>query len=139
MVPSGYSSQIKFRSPPAEQGRFELRVLRSREREILLKQPRRFLPGLFQDLGVADEIGHPQIGGAPLPGPKELARPADVQILLGDHEAIMTLDQRLKAAPRLLRQAVRPHQEAVRLMRPAADPSPELMQLGQAEAIGMLN
>src|SRR2546430_9443012 len=39
-----------------------------------LFRSRRFLPGLFQDLGVSDEIGHPQIGGAPLPGPEELAR-----------------------------------------------------------------
>src|SRR2546430_17240521 len=96
-----------------------------------LFRSRRFLPGFFQDLGVPDEIGHPQIGGAPLPGPEKLARPADAQILLGDHEAVVTLDQRLKAAPRLLRQAVRPHHETIPLTRPAPDPSPELMQLGQ--------
>src|SRR3989442_12440316 len=101
MVTSGYCSQIKFRLPSAEQGRFELRVLRSCEIGIPLGQPRRFLPGLIQDLGVPDEIAHPQIGGAPLPGPEKLARPADAQVLLGDQEPTVTLDHPLKAASRL--------------------------------------
>src|SRR5207249_337954 len=124
MFPSGYRGQLQFLLPPPEQDGFQLPVLWSREIWILLQYPRRFLPGLFQDLGVSDEIDHPQIGGAPLPGPEELARPADAQVLFGHHKAIVTLDQRLKAAPRLLRQPVRPHQETIRLMRPAPDPSP---------------
>src|SRR5438093_2935370 len=137
MVLSGYCSQIKFRLPSAEQRSFELRVLRSREIGIPMEQPRRFLPGLIQDLGVPDEIGHPQIGRAPLPCPEELARPADAQVLLGDHEAIVTLDERLKAVPRLLRQAVRPHQEAIRLSGSAPEPSQLQIQVGEAIPCGM--
>ena len=72
---------------------------------------------------------------------EQLAGPAQLEIDLGQLEAVRRLDERLQARDRGLRELLlRPRDEqAVRLLRAPAPHGPELVQLRQPEAVGLLH
>ena len=72
---------------------------------------------------------------------EQLACAAQLEVDLGQLEAVGGLDERLQPGDRRLRQLLlRPrHEQAVRLLRPTPDAAAELVQLGQAEAVGLLH
>ena len=71
--------------------------------------------------------------------PKKSPGPAQPQIALGDLEAVGRLGHRLQPLARLVRQRRLIQQEAVRLVAAAADAAAQLVQLRQAEALGVLD
>lgn len=69
-----------------------------------------------------------------MPGAEELAGPADLEIFLRELEAIVGFDERMQAG--FCRPGVRfGKQQSVTLVRPAADPAAELMQLREPEML----
>ena len=82
------------------------------------------------------EVGEPGLARA-----EELALAADLEVLLGELEAVGRRDQRLEPVVRALRQLLlrAGDEQAVRLLRPAPDPAAQLVQLGEAEAVGLLD
>ena len=85
------------------------------------------------------EIGEPEQRQARLARAQHLAGTAQPQILLGDAKAVLGLAH--DGEPRLGGLAERRlvEEEAGRLRRPAADAAAQLVQLGQAEALGILD
>ena len=85
------------------------------------------------------EIGQAQRRQAALARAQHLARTAQPEILLGDAKAVVgrTHDLETRARRRAERRAV--EQQAARAPRAAADPAAQLVQLGEAEALGLLD
>src|SRR5439155_1035233 len=81
----------------------------------------------------------PEFWQSGLPGPEELAVPAELQIDLGDAKAVVGLRHRAHSASRVLAELAVREQDAVRLPRPAAHPAAQLVQLREAEALGVLD
>ncbi len=74
-----------------------------------------------------------------LPRAEHLAAAAEPQILLGDHEPVLGPAHHIEPLARRLRQGLAVEQDARGLLRAAADAAAQLMQLGKAEALGMLD
>ena len=71
----------------------------------------------------------------------ERAAAADLEVLLGELEAVRRRHHRLEPLARALGQLLlRPRDEqAVRLLAPAPDAAAQLVQLREAEAVGLLD
>ena len=93
----------------------------------------------LQQLAVGREVGQPHVGQAALPGAQQLAGAAQAQILLGDAEAVLGLAH--DGEPRLggLAERLGVEQQAGRLGGAAADAAAQLVELGEAEALGVLD
>ena len=113
-------------------------MLRQAQLRIRGHQPVHRLGGLLQQPGVRVDIPHPKREFPALPDAEQLPRPSELQILRGDMEAVIGLVQNFQPFHgfRLL---VRADEDAVALVLPAAHPPPELMKLGQAEALRVLH
>ena len=92
-----------------------------------------------QQIGMHGKIGDMEFGQAALALAEQLARAAQAQIFLGDDKAVVGLAHGLE--PRLRGLAQRPviDQQAARFRRAAPDASAQLVQLRQAETLGMLD
>ena len=90
---------------------------------------------------VSAETRELQIGEARLARAEELALAADLEVSLGELEAVGRLDQRLEPLARRVRQLLlgARDQQAERLLRPAADAPAQLVELGEPEAVGLLD
>ncbi len=84
-------------------------------------------------------VAEPEAGQARLPLAQQVAAAAQAEILVRDREAVLRVAQQGHAAPAGLGQPVLVQQQAVALRRPAADPAAQLVQLRQAEAVGVLH
>ena len=82
-----------------------------------------------------------EVGQARLARSEELAAAADVEIDLSELEAVVRAHERLESLDgRLCQVLARTRdQEAVRLLGAAADAAAQLVQLGEAEAVGFLD
>src|SRR6516225_10115968 len=80
------------------------------------------------------EFGQPALARA-----EELARTAQLQILLGDAESILGFPKDLQPRPRRLAERGLIEQKAGRAGLAPADASAELVELGEAEALRMLD
>ena len=91
-----------------------------------------------QNIGIAQNVGDLQRRQARLLCAEEFARAAQLQIHLGDLESILRIDQRADAFFRGVVQ-LRGNQQAVALLGAASHASAQLVQLREAEALGLLD
>ena len=110
-------------------------MLRALQRRVRRDEPPCDVPGLLQQVGIRREPGMPHLHPARLAGPDQVAHPTLLQIQLRDPEPV----RRRREGQESWAGAPLREKNAVALLRPAADPPPELMQLRQPEAIGMLD
>src|SRR4029453_15544318 len=108
---------------------------------ILPRQPLGQLPRLGDQRAVAREADELQVGEARLARAEQLSLAAQLEVDLGEGEAVVRVDERLQAALRLLGELVlrARDEEAVGLLRAAANSSAQLVQLGEAKAVGLLD
>ena len=95
--------------------------------------------GEFEDGAVAEEVGDAELGQAGLAGAEELAGAALLEVEFGEFEAVLRGDHGVEAGFGLLGDAVAGHEDAVALGGAAADASAELVELGEAEALGVVD
>src|SRR5713101_2683308 len=95
--------------------------------------------GSLKELAVAQRIGDVKAEGAGLAGPEEFAGAAQLQIGFGDFEAVGGAHHGFEAGACFVGHADRADENAVGFLRAAANASAKLMQLRQAEALGMLD
>src|SRR5207302_2065197 len=98
----------------------------------------RFTAGQLEDLGVAGDVGDAQAQQAALPGAVEFPRSAQLQVHLGDAEAVARFDHRLQAEAAFIIFRVG-EQHAVGLVLTASHAPAELVELRQAEPLGVLD
>ena len=92
-----------------------------------------------QQLAVLNQVCKAQLGeAARLAGPEPLARAADPQVLLRDLEAAVASLEHREAPRRLLAPGLRHEQRKTGLLS-APYPSAQLVELGEAEALGVLH
>jgi hypothetical protein len=96
------------------------------------------LAGQLKQVTVLGEAGQGQVWQATLTGAEHLARSSQAQIHLGDFKAVMAVHQHLQPLTGQGLAAV-VDQQAVGCRRPAPHPAPQLVQLGQPEALGMFD
>src|ERR1700722_4226667 len=110
-----------------------------REPLIAFERGFRLRPRPRQKAAVDVEPGETEPGRAGLPGAEHVALAAQLQILLGDAETVFGLAQDLE--PRARRFAQRPlvEEETSRAARSATNAPPQLMQLCEPEAFGVLD
>jgi len=87
----------------------------------------------------AQGIGYVKAEFPGLPRAKKFAGSANQQVRLGDFKTICGADHGFEPRAAIVRHASRRHQDAVRFLRAAADAPAKLVQLCQAEALGMLD
>ena len=75
----------------------------------------------------------------PLPGAEEVAGAADLEVLLRDREAVLGRDHDVEARPRHVGEPAVGQEDAGGRGRPAPDAAPQLVELRQAEALGVLD
>src|SRR5690606_18550640 len=92
-----------------------------------------------QQIGVAHQVGDLELQQAGLAGAEHLPGAAQLQILLGDHEAVVGVAHDRQALAADLRERRMVEQHAVAGRAAPADPSAQLVQLGQAEALRVLD
>ena len=95
--------------------------------------------GGLQQLAMGGEVGQPHVGQAALAGAQQLAGAAQAQVLLGDAEAVLGLAHDGEPRLRGLAERLGVEQQAGRLGAAAPDPAAQLVELRQAEALGMLD
>src|SRR3954470_11497063 len=99
------------------------------------------LPRPLEQLAVGPQAGESKLRHAGLPRAEELALAAQLEILLRQLEPVRRLDQGLQALPRVVGQLLlgAGDQQAVRLLGAPTDPPPQLMELREPEAVGLLD
>src|SRR5689334_4741653 len=95
-------------------------------------------PRVEDDLLVARDAPELEVAETRLPFPEDLTRAADLEVLLREREAVGARDHRREALFAVVGTRVG-EQEAVGAVATATDTTAELMQLRQAEAIGILD
>src|SRR6266849_8754485 len=98
-----------------------------------------FALGGFQELAVADEIGHLKVWHPGLAGAEEFTWPAQLKVEFGNLEAVGSADHGIEAAFAILGNFSSSHQNAIGFGRAAADASTKLVQLRQSKAPRMLD
>ncbi len=98
-----------------------------------------FGAGEFEERSVAEEIGDAKLGGACLARAEELPGAALLQVELGESEAIGGGDEGVEAGLGRLGDALAGDEQAIALVGTAADAAAELMELREAEALGMID
>src|SRR6478672_11033302 len=151
-----HRSATRFRDSPRRDSPYET-ALRSRERvglgvgeetvDLVVQWalvPHQFLgqrPCLLEQSSVGAQPGEAELGQAGLARAEQLALAAQLEILLRELEAIRRLDERLQPLAGVVGQLLfGPRDEqAVRLLGSAADAAPQLVELREAEPVGLLN
>ena len=96
------------------------------------------LAGLFEKREVVEDVADAELGEAVLAGTEELAGAALAEIGLGDLEAVGGLGHDLEPLGGLLAATVG-DQDAEAVLAAAANAPAELVELGGAEAVGVLD
>jgi len=76
-------------------------LLADRSRRVPLHPREGFLPRLLEQRRVAHEMRHPKLRHPGLAGAEEVARPADLEVFLGESEAVVAFHHDLEALPRV--------------------------------------
>src|SRR5215813_9547191 len=108
------------------------------ERGIAAEHQGGVVAGGLQELAVGLDAGDAEARHAALAGAEHVAFAAQAQVLLGDAEAVLGLAHDGEARFRGLAERRAVEQEAGRVLGAAADPAAQLVELRQAEALGML-
>src|SRR5262249_34725504 len=95
----------------------------------LVEHIARFAPRDFKNLLIAHDVGDAEGGDSRLSRAHHLAGAANLQVLLGDLEAVRGLFHYLQPLARLFGLLKLSEQNAETLRSPASDPSAQLMQL----------
>ena len=98
-----------------------------------------FGAGELEERAIAEEIGDAELRGACLAGAEELAGAALLEVKLGEGEAVGGGDEGVEAGFRSFGDAIAGDEEAVALLRATADAAAELMELREAEALGVID
>ena len=99
-----------------------------------------YVAGQLQYLPVAGQIGNAQVeGNATLLRTLHVTGPPQAHIGFGDAEAVVGLYHNFEPLAGLLREVVTRHEYAIRLVGAAPYAPPELMELGKAETLGILD
>lgn len=105
----------------------------------LFGEGERFLAGEFEEFAIAERVGHMEAELAGLAGAKKLAGAAKLEVGFGDFKTVGSADHRFEACAGILGHAAGRDQDAMGLLRAAADAPAKLVQLGEAEAFRVLN
>ena len=105
----------------------------------LFGESERFLAGQFKKFAIAKWVGHVEAKLAGLAGAKELAGAAKLEIGFGNFKTVGGADHGFQARARIVGHAARSNQDAMGLLRAAANATAKLVQLGEAEAFRVLN
>ena len=100
------------------------------EAGVAREGPPRDVARLGELATVAGEAGHPQVGRPGLAHPEDAPLAADLEVELGQAEAVDRLGERLQPARALLGRGLA-EQQAQPLVRAAPDPAPQLVELGE--------
>ena len=90
----------------------------------LLGEGERFLAGEFEKLAITDGVGHMETELAGLPGAKKLAGAAKLEIGFGNFKTVGRADHGLQARAGILGHAAGSDEDAMGLLRTAADAPP---------------
>src|SRR5262249_22203347 len=112
--------------------------LRAGEMRVVGEPAHRLVARGAQQPPVAQPRRHPEWRQAGLARAEEIAGTPQLEVWLGDREAISRALEYAQALEGVARHPVRHDEEAVRRRCAAPDASAELVQLGQAEALGVL-
>src|SRR5207237_4662266 len=98
-------------------------------------------PGPLEQRPVETDVREAEVGRAVLAGAEELPAAAQVEVDFGELEAVGRGDERVESALRGLGQLLlrAGDEQAVRLLGAPADAAAQLMELGEPEAIGLLD
>jgi hypothetical protein len=110
------------------------RVLGSGQLGIGFKHPRRLQARAFEQVDVRGHVREAELGDAGLPRAQHLALTAQLEVDLGELEAVAVLGEGAQA-----RGLPRTEEQAQRLVRPAPDAPAQLMQLRNPVALGVLD
>lgn len=89
---------------------------------------------------VGGEVGEPEVeGGAALHGALDVAGTAHLHVGFGDYEAVGGLRHEFEALAGVAADVVAAHEDAVALVGAAAHASAQLVELREAEALGVLD
>src|SRR5262249_29782197 len=114
-------------------------VLGARERGVLVEDPVGMRPCLEQEAEVLGEVAVAQSRYTCLTRTEQLARPALGESLLCDPEAVAGGDHRVEAAAAVLAEAPAGEQQTVRCGDAPTDAAAQLMELREAEPIGVVD
>jgi len=106
---------------------------------VIVRKGEGFAAGLLEEFAIAEGIGDVEAEGAGLAGAEEFSRAAELQIGLGDLEAVGGAHHGIEAGAGFVGHADGTDQDAVGFCCAAADASAELMKLGEAETFGVLD
>src|SRR5262249_14235781 len=109
------------------------------ELRIAVEDQRGVVARGLQELAVRLDAGDAEAGHAALPGAEHVAFAAQAQVLLGDAKAILGLAHDGEPRLRGLAERRAEEQQAGRAFGAAADAAAQLVELGEAEALGMLD
>src|SRR5205814_3915330 len=136
---SADARQVQLAAPARQQRLAHPAVRRAPQLRVLGDDRLRLAPRLLEDGGIAQQVRHAELGQSRLARAEELARTAQLQIGLGDLEAVVRTGHRVDPPPGLLAQAAGREQDAVRLPLAAADAPAQLVELREAEALRVLD
>lgn len=107
---------------------------------VAVEQPEGGLAGVFHDGIVVDEVGDAQIEEeAALLGAFYVAGAAQFEVFFGNDEAVGGGDHYLHSPSGVFGQFVFGDEDAVALVGTTTHAPPELVELGEAEAVGVFN
>ena len=117
---------------------------RSREFGVTGEDPLGVFSGVVEEVGFAGEVGKAELGQSVLARAEELARAPEPEVDFGDFKPGGGLDQGLQAGECVRaggggERVLAGKEQAVGQVRSPADAAAELVELGQAEAVGIEN
>ncbi len=98
-----------------------------------------FAAGLLEEFAVAEGVGDVKAEGTGLAGAEKFAGAAKLEIGFGDFETVGGAHHGFETGAGFVGHAHGADQDTVGFLRAAADASAELMELGKAEALGVLD
>src|SRR5499433_1196058 len=135
---SADAGQVDLAAPAGEERRAQGAVLWGEELRISRHEGEGLASRLLQHGAVAQEIRDAELRKTRLARAEEIARAAQLEVGLRDAKAIVRRRHGVDAAARLLGSRSR-EEDAVALPRSPPHPATKLMQLREAEALGMLD
>ena len=97
-----------------------------------------YIAGSNEQIAVADGVAGLEEPAARLARAEELARSPDLQVFLGQEEAVLARDDRVDPLLRLIARIGAGDQEALRGVASPADPASKLMKLGDPESLRLM-
>ena len=94
----------------------------------------------LDNLAILSEVGNVQVeSDAALLGSFHIAGATQLHVLLGDDKAVVGLSHHLQAVTCIAAQIASRHEDTVTLIGPTPYPAPQLVQLREAETLGILD